>query len=407
MIVALACFAIFFRKQRVILFTGAMALITFSLSLGTRLWVDGHETSVPLPGAAFTHLPLLGGFKPVRFSLYTSLFIAAMFSIGLDEVRRRLRVASVRGPSILSPRLRTFAASSISVVVAAAVILPLIPADTQPSQQTNIPSFFTSAAVDAIPEGGVVLAYPYPDSSGQSLSQPTHGMMLDQAASGMRFKLIGGYGWFPSSTGSQPTATTAPAVLNPRSVQALFDSAFWGTSSDELSPSRTNATSDLRALLTNYDVDAVILQPQGADPAAVARTVTGTIGCPTYYPDLAVWLHVRQRLANRVPGRDVNTCGRPPDVVKPFAFVKGSTVSGTIALAAKTSAILRIVRIAYYLSGGSLHDKLIGRSATPDGWVAIWNTRAVPNSTYVLRSIAVDSAGWSTTSSGTTIIVKN
>ncbi len=90
MIVVLACFAIFLRKPKTMLFTGAMALITFSLSLGSPLWIDGHKTPVPLPWAVFTHLPLVGGFTPVRFFLFTGLFVAAMFAMGLDEVRRRL-----------------------------------------------------------------------------------------------------------------------------------------------------------------------------------------------------------------------------------------------------------------------------------------------------------------------------
>ena len=170
MIVVLACFAIFLRKPKTMLFTGAMALITFSLSLGSPLWIDGHKTPVPLPWAVFTHLPLFGGYTPVRFSLFTGLFVAAMFAMGLDEVRRRLRAAD--RPRIFSPNRRAFAASSVSVAVAAVVILPLVPADAVPTTQTNIPSFFTSAAVDAIPEGGVVLSYPYPDAGGPDLFSP-------------------------------------------------------------------------------------------------------------------------------------------------------------------------------------------------------------------------------------------
>ena len=49
LVVVLTAFAIAFRRRRALLFAGVMALISFVLSLGPRLWVNGHETSVPLP----------------------------------------------------------------------------------------------------------------------------------------------------------------------------------------------------------------------------------------------------------------------------------------------------------------------------------------------------------------------
>ena len=406
LIVVLACFAILLRKPKMMLFTGAMALITFSLSLGSPLWIDGHETSVPLPWAVFTQLPLFGGYTPVRFSMFTGLFVAAMFAIGLDEVRRRLRAAD--RPRILSPSRRAFAASSVSVVVAAAVILPLVPAHAVPTTQTNIPSFFTSAAVDAIPEGGVVLSYPYPDAGGPDVFfQTPKSMMLEQAASGMRFKLLGGFGWFPSTTGSH--AATSPPPLSPISVQEILDGAYWNASSEKSLLSRTGATADLRAVLAKYDVDAVILQTQGDEPADVVRYVTATIGCPVYYPDIAAWLHVKQRLADRVPGRDVNTCaGRSAVVPRILIPGNGQTVSGSTVMIASTTGFLKVASIVYYLSGGSLRGKLIARgTSTQAGWLTTWNTKSVPNGRYVLRSVAVNDAGASSTSSGVAITVKN
>ena len=87
-------------------------------------------------------------------------------------------------------------------VVAVAVILPLVPNGTAPASPTNVPAFFTSTAVDSIPPGSVVLAYPYPDQTSDDLSNvladfgrsPLHSVMLDQAVAGMRYDLIGGFG---------------------------------------------------------------------------------------------------------------------------------------------------------------------------------------------------------------------
>lgn len=410
MIIVLACFAIVLRKPKTMLFAGAMALITFTLSLGSRLWIDGHETPVPLPWAVFTHLPVFGGYTPVRFSLFTGLFAAAMFATGLDEVRRRLKAAD--RPRILSPGQRALAASSISVAVAVAVILPLVPADAVPATQTNIPSFFTSAAVDAIPEGGVVLGYPYPDAAGPDLFYQTPKiMMLEQAASGMRFKLLGGFGWFPSAAGAAgvPLAATSPPALTPSSVQKIFDGAYWNKSSEKSLLSQASATTDLRVVLAKYDVDAIILQPQGKEPADVVRYVTATIGCPLYYLDVAVWLNVKKRLADRVPGRDVNTCGGRSAVVPSISRPRnGSTVSGSIVMLASATGFLSVPSVAYYLSGGSFRKRLIALgTSTQFGWVAEWNTKAVPNGRYVLRSVALDGDGASSTSSGVAITVKN
>jgi hypothetical protein len=122
-----------------------------------------------------------------------------------------------------------------------------------------------------------------------------------------------------------------------------------------------------------------------------------------------VWLHVKQRLADSAPGRDVNTCASPPDFTPQlFVFAKGSTVSGTIYLAAATNTFVNMSSVSYYLSGGSLHNELVGRGSTTRGaWVAPWDTRTVPNGKYVLRSVAVDGAGRSRTSSGKAITVKN
>ena len=98
-----------------------------------------------------------------------------------------------------------------------------MPGHVEPRAESAVPALFTSAAVKVIPEGGVLLAYPYPIFSGPSIFfQPTHDIMLDQAVSGMRFKLIGGYGWFPSPSGEH--GTTSPTVLEPSLVQDLFDS---------------------------------------------------------------------------------------------------------------------------------------------------------------------------------------
>jgi Bacterial Ig domain len=406
LIVVLVSFAVLFRKRKAILFAGAMALVAFVLSLGPRLWIDGHETRLPLPFVVFAHLPLVDGLVPVRFSLYTALFAAAMFSMGLDELWRRLHARS--GHALLSPSWRAFA-SAVCVVIVAVVIVPLAPKHSQPVAKTNIPTFFSSAAIDAIPRGSVLLAYPYPDSSGPNLFyQPPHDILLYQAVAGMRFKLIGGYGWFPSPTGAR--GTTSPAILRPYSVQALFDNGIFGLSASEQALlSQHSPTDDLRTFLRRYDVATVVVQPEGADPGTVVRYLSSAIGCPVASHGVALWSRVKQRLSSGggsdAHGRD---CELPEFAPNEFKPSNGSTVSGTAILDASVREYVKVTNIDYYLSGRSLPEKLVAQARpTSLGWFTEWNTTTVPNGSYTLRCVAVGTDGSRSPSSAIHVTVKN
>lgn len=267
LLVVLAGFVVFFRKQRVILFAGGMAVIAYVLSLGSPLWVNGRRTSIVLPFAAFQHIPVLDGFIAARFALFTILFGAAIFAIGVNELWVRL-----------ASRWDKYLALFCVCVLAVVVVTPLIPAHVFPSTPVNTPSVFTS---DLIPPGSVVLAYPYPDLSQQ--------IMLDQAIGGMRFKLIGGYGSFPSPTGR--FGTTRPAALRPRSVQALFDAAFSGRP-----PPAGDLIPAIRSFLLRYGVQAVIVVSAGHNPGLVIDRLTAAIGPPIHVGATTVWLHVQHHL---------------------------------------------------------------------------------------------------------------
>ena len=303
LVIALVAFAIFLRRRRVILFFGAMALIVFVLSLGPRLYIDGHRTPIRLPFTLLEHLPVLQGLLSERLALDTALFSAAMFAVGIDELR--LRLMNGASSSRLSPVRMRQGAVVAAVIISVAVIVPLIPArsvPTTPTTSPTVPSFFTSTAVTAIPPGSVVLAYPYPDGDSTgwiSIFHPGQSILLDQAIAGMRFKVIGGYGWFPSPTGH--SGTTDPAVLPPQSVQTLFDVAFTGreTPAQTALLSKADLTSDLRQFLRRYGVQAVIVLDQGGRQSLVINHLTTALGPPVSSGGVTVWLHVQQRFAAR------------------------------------------------------------------------------------------------------------
>jgi hypothetical protein len=310
LVIVLALFAVFFRKRRAILFAGTMALIAFITSLGSRLWIGGHYTGIALPFAVIAHLLALDGLQATRFSLFTDLFAAGMFAIGVDELRKRL--GRPGRPRWLTPRLRPVGRAVVVAAVAVVVIIPLVPSGTISSSPTNVPTFFTSSAVNSIPAGSVVLTYPYPDAASTgwifASSLPTRSIMLDQSVAGMRFKIIGGYGWFPSPTGKD--GTTNPALLDPLSVQALFDTTYLGgTPEQRRLLSRSDVTADLREFLEEHDVQTVIVihQPpvfyigrlgaHSGDTAPVVSHITAAIGTPVDSGGVTVWFHVKQRLA--------------------------------------------------------------------------------------------------------------
>jgi hypothetical protein len=307
LIVVLLGFVVFFRRRKEIVFAGVMALIAYVLSLGPRLWVNGHETSIPLPFVVFEHLPAVEGFWPGRFALFTVMFVAGMFAIGIEELWNRLsrsrQLRLSRGWSVVGRIV-------IVGVVVGAVAVPLIPRSTPGKSPTRIPTFFTSTALNSVPPGSAVLAYPYPDAT---LTAPLSGfsasVMLYEAAAGMRFKLIGGYGWFPSPTGHN--GTSSPALLEPQSVETLFDVTLdrVETPTEHSILSNRNLTNDLRVFLKRFDVQTVMVtQPRSilsqenlvgrlGDPSPVIARITAAIGRPVYTGGVTVWFHVRQRLA--------------------------------------------------------------------------------------------------------------
>ena len=409
LVVTLALFGVFLRQRGSILFAGAMAVIAFVLSLGSRLWVDGHDTSIPLPFVVFEHLPVVGAFIPIRFSLFTALFAAAMFAIGLDELWRRMRRSG--RPAWLSPRWKIVVTVGTLAALTAAAVIPLVPRHTQESTPTSIPSLFTSAAVEAIPAGSVVLAYPYPDySGGDSFAFAPYDIMLHQAVAGMRFKLIGGYGWFPSPTGVNGTAR--PAVLKPESVQAIFDTAFHGNATAQMAPLSKGNVTALRVFLRKYDVQTVVALPNGAAPAVVVSYVTAAIGPPVKSGGVTTWFHVKQRLlvdqVHVVPVSGGNGGTFPKLVAKLFVPANNATLSGTAVLGAWATGYFSVTKVEFYLTGASQHDTLIGTATwSLFGWAVRWNTTTVANGTYQLQSVAYDVAGRSGHSNGITITVKN
>jgi hypothetical protein len=303
LIVMVVATVVLLRRRRFVPFAAAMAAVAYTLSLGQRLYVDGHYTRIPLPFEFLAHLPYLDSLLAIRFSLFTVMFSAGIVAIGLDALYWRMKDSD--RPSWLAPRWTEAATILLPLGLAVVVAIPFLPTRAQKAIPTDVSPYFTSNAVKAIPGGSVVLAYPYPKSPqiGRSFTDLVDQGLLDQAVSGMRFRLIGGYGWWPVPNESYATPDAPP--LQPLVVETFFDEAFYGggTPSQAVSLYKAYASgalpATLRQFMMQHHVGTVIVLPLGKRPATVIGQVTAAIGPPVRSDGVDVWLHIQQRLAAR------------------------------------------------------------------------------------------------------------
>ena len=166
------------RSEAVVRFAAVLGIVAWVLSLGEQLHVADVSTGVPLPFALVTALPVLHNMAAVRLSLYVVLCAALVLAVALD----RLHAAS---------RLRPLVAAPLAVLCA----VPLLPAWPYDYEPARTPAYFTSGAVEAVPEGSLALTYPVP-------RYPHSAPMLWQAQAGFRYRSVGGYLITPEPDGS-------------------------------------------------------------------------------------------------------------------------------------------------------------------------------------------------------------
>jgi hypothetical protein len=110
---------------------GTGFVVSAVLSMGGRLWVRGHQTTLPLPYRLLRHVPLVEGALPSRFGVLTAMFAAALLALALDAV-----IGPVRS------RARTIAAAGLVALIAATLVPRPLPVEPVP----GIPHYFTAAA---------------------------------------------------------------------------------------------------------------------------------------------------------------------------------------------------------------------------------------------------------------------
>ena len=413
-IVAMILIAVLLRRRGIVLMAGALAVVSFLLSLGSSLHIAGHDTHVPLPFVLLVHVPLVQGLLSSRFALYTAMFGSALMAIGTDALRRR--VAEMRAWPALSLRKRKIIAVMVSLAVVVAVALPQLPLHAQTSSPSEVPAFFGSAlAKREIPAGSTVLTYPYSDNPvfpgtalGFSYSPRYQGVndaMLDQAGSGIGFKLIGGYGWRPAGAAN----SISPSDLAPASVKDLFDYAFYGVTTRQAQAqalATNQLTAQIVAFLKKNDVETVLVLPVGHNPSTVTNALSAAIGVPRRSRGVTAWFNVQHRLRTVMP-RAFRVTG-PPPVTTLLRPVTGAHLHGGQYLLASASDAFGVKDVIFELSGvRSAPTDICHASLFQYGWICAWNSTSVPNGTYTLHSVATDSVGQVGRSTGVTVHVQN
>jgi hypothetical protein len=181
--------AVRWRSALVVAWSGLMCLGVAALSMGPHLHIGGQLLHVPLPARLLVGLPLFKQILPGRLMLFFFLPAGLLLAYFVQQVKQ---------PRTTWMRPAGFIAAGLALIA----LLPEVP---WPAAANNVPEFFTSAAVQRIPDGSVALvapfagAYSFNTAAGAST---TSSAMVWQSEAGMRFRMPEGYVEVPGPGGA-------------------------------------------------------------------------------------------------------------------------------------------------------------------------------------------------------------
>jgi hypothetical protein len=248
------------RRNRLVLFSAAMAAVGFVLSMGSYLHVHGTKTAVPLPFDVLAHLPLIQSGAASRYVLFFWLFAALVFSCALDALYRRVDAADRPGD-----RLR---AAGATVVLALCALLPLVPAWPYTSAPAYVPTWFTTAG-RGLPDGTTVVVYPFANPVDPAA-------MTWQAMAHMKFRMPGGYAVFTGADG-RASFNSAPSAL---STALSFCS---------LGYEPTLAPAVVRTELRRWDASLAVVSVAAKGSSCAAHLFDSAYGAPRSEGGMLVW----------------------------------------------------------------------------------------------------------------------
>lgn len=257
------------------------AVVTFVLSLGLLLWTSSTSTAAAhiwLPWQWLARLPLLGQVAPQRVTVLTDLCVAVLVAGGLDALWHRLAGrAGSKHPQHGPNRLR-----AVNSLLLGAGLLALVPVWITyqlplATSTVSMPRWFATAGRH-LPEGTVVLSYPFPFPTAG-----TSAPMVWQSEDGMRFRLAGGYAKAPSASG-------APLTTRPQGTASALLAALSEPSAGALPTGTAHQVAVLRGALDRWQVGDVVVTDGGRDPGLAAALFTAVLDrSPTRTENAWVW----------------------------------------------------------------------------------------------------------------------
>lgn len=257
-LLALVLFAVLrYWRKPLVLAAAVVGMLAFVLGLGSSLDFHGRPILQTMPFDVVARLPLLKNIEPARFSLFVQLAVAVVLAVALDHMSSR--VIGNRVGASARPALR----AAVATLVAVVALVPLIPQTPLRTATVHVPRFFTSNAVRAIPQGSLILTYPYNKS-------PQNDPMLWQSASDMRFRIFGGDAFVPRADG---TSTWRPYPPAPPNIDSLLGLARKRVPEQALARR-------LSQFLPRYHVSGVVIDPAAKGAGRAARVVTAALSAP-------------------------------------------------------------------------------------------------------------------------------
>lgn len=260
-----------------------MAGTVMVVSLGSLLHVGGNVTTVGMPWGVVDGVPLLESGVPNRIMLFAWLFLGLLLAVFVDRLRAE---DHQRG---------------VALAATAAVIISLLPQGEVGGGPVRGAEFFTSEAVQRIPEGSTTLILPFPTRM-ESIA------MFWQAEAGMRFKIPGGYSVLPGADGAPqfgPDGTKTSSIL----AQVTSGARATRVAGD--------LRRDLVADLERWDVRTIVLGPmperQAGGRARLLELMTGLVGrAPEEVGGVYVWADVDPLALRAMPEPEATPVGGAP-----------------------------------------------------------------------------------------------
>ncbi|BCY06718.1 glycosyl transferase [Actinoplanes sp. L3-i22] len=231
-------------------------------SMGPALQVAGFRTSIPLPFALVSHVPVIDLVSVSRFAMVPATIIGVLLALAADRI----------GEYPPERRRRFWIGMALALV-------PLIPKPLPVVQGDPVPAFISAGMWKRyVPEGRTLVSVPLPEV--------TYGRTGQRWATleNLDYATPGGYFMGPVNPPSDDTGSwRAPATFT---NDLLVRVQLTGMRPYLTAGDRERITADL----TRWRAAVVVLVPQAKNAAALRATLVDVLGRPEQVGGAEIWV---------------------------------------------------------------------------------------------------------------------